>query len=210
YGYSSVAEGDLWKFSDIGAWVQVPRCITWLGYDEHVDSLSTMDNRVGVTSPESTLQVLPLFEEYTPLMTHPEEVEETLGTPMEVEPLDKTQLEDLGLNTCNNDIPLSSREVPSFDEPVPQPRPLANCPTLDVSLGDEMGPQPPIKPHSPDSFRMKVVEPLTIHTPPSPHVASFHPKDMYCYYRPCVDDPKKYYGFKPGLLGHSGSLGVDF
>ncbi|GJT86199.1 hypothetical protein Tco_1067916 [Tanacetum coccineum] len=86
-----------------------------------------------------------------------------------------------------------------------EPRPR----TLDVSLGDERGLEPPIKPYSPDSFRMKVVEPLTIHTPHSPHVASFHPKDMYCY-RPCVDDPKKYYGFKPGLLGHSGSLGVDF
>ncbi|GJV86339.1 cytokinin dehydrogenase 3-like protein [Tanacetum coccineum] len=145
-----------------------------------------------------------------PLVTHLKEVEETLGTPMEVEPLDETQLEDLGLNTCNHDIPLSSREVPSFDEPEPQPKPLANCPALDVSLGDERGSQPPIKPHSSDSFRMKVVEPLTIYTPPSPHVTSFHPKDVYCYYRPCVDDLKKHYGFKPGLLGYSGSLGVDF
>ncbi|GJX16439.1 hypothetical protein Tco_0217271 [Tanacetum coccineum] len=33
------AEGDLRKFSDIGAWVQVPRCMAWLDYDEHVDSL---------------------------------------------------------------------------------------------------------------------------------------------------------------------------
>ncbi|GKC86075.1 hypothetical protein Tco_1141792 [Tanacetum coccineum] len=231
------AEGDLRKFSDIGAWyaikdcaqydkkysnrtnvisdetivnpnaqivgddmvmVQVPRCMTCLDYDEHIDSLSTMDNDVRVTSPESTTQTLPSFEEYTPPVTYPEEVEKTLGTLIEVEPLDKTQLKDLGLNTCNHDIPLSSRKVPSFDKPEPQPKPLANCPTLDVSLGDERGPQPPIKPHSPDSFRMKVVEPLSIHTPPSPHVASFHPKDMYCYYRPCVDDPKKHYGSKPG------------
>ncbi|GJV06419.1 hypothetical protein Tco_1344075 [Tanacetum coccineum] len=129
---------------------------------------------------------------------------------MEVEPLDETQLKDLGLNTCNYDIPLSNREVPSFDEPEPQPNPLPNCPSLDVSLGEERGPEPPIKPHSSDSFRMKEVDSLTIHTPPSPHVASFHPKDTYCYYHPCIDDPKKHYGFKPGLLGHSGSLGVDF
>ncbi|GJZ90475.1 hypothetical protein Tco_0662402 [Tanacetum coccineum] len=129
---------------------------------------------------------------------------------MEVKPLDETQLEDLGLNTYNHDIPLSSKDVPCFDEPKPQPKPLANFPTLDVSLGDERGSQPPIKPHSLNSFRMKVVEPLTIHTPPSPHVASFHPKDMYCYYCPCVDDPKKHYGFKPVLLGLSGSLDVDF
>ncbi|GJZ13778.1 hypothetical protein Tco_0549008 [Tanacetum coccineum] len=44
------SEGDLRKFSDIGAWVQVPRCMAWLDYDEHVNSLSTMDNEVGVVT----------------------------------------------------------------------------------------------------------------------------------------------------------------
>ncbi|GJT89253.1 hypothetical protein Tco_1070970 [Tanacetum coccineum] len=78
----------------------------------------------------------------------------------------------------------------------------------DVS-SEERGPEPPIKPYSPDSFRMKEVDSLTINTPPSPHVASSHPKDVYCYYRPCIDDPKKHYGFKLGLLGKSASLGVD-
>ncbi|GKF57211.1 hypothetical protein Tco_0170748, partial [Tanacetum coccineum] len=170
-------------FGNEKVWVEMHRGIAW----DKVENLS----------PQSTPQVLPSFEEYTPPVTYPEEVEETLGTPIEVEPLDETQLEDLGLNTCNHDIPLSSREVPSFDEPKPQPQPLPNCPSLDVSLGDERGPEPPIKPHSPDSFRMKVVDSLTIHTPPSPHVASFHPKDTYCYYHPCIDDPKKHYGFKP-------------
>ncbi|GJU92096.1 hypothetical protein Tco_1304519 [Tanacetum coccineum] len=71
-------------------------------------------------------------------------------------------------------------------------------------------PEPPIKPPSMDSDRIKEVDHLTIHTPPSPHMASFHPKDVYCYYRPCIDDPKKHYGFKPCLLGHNRSLGVDF
>ncbi|GKB93979.1 hypothetical protein Tco_0980116 [Tanacetum coccineum] len=102
------------------------------------------------------------------------------------------------------------REVPSFDESGPQLQTLPSCPPLHVNLGDKKGLEPPIKPHSPDSFRMKVIDPLTIYTPPSPHMASFHPKDMYCYYHPCIDDPKKHYGFKPGLLGHSRSLGVDF
>ncbi|GKD38962.1 hypothetical protein Tco_1259169 [Tanacetum coccineum] len=115
-------------------------------------------------------------------MTYPEEIEETLGTPMEVEPLDHTKLEDVE----------------------PQPQPLPNCPSLDVSLGDERGLEPsikpPTKPHSLDSFRMKVVEPLNIHTPHSLHVASFHLKDVYCYYHPCIDDPKKHYGFKPGVV----------
>ncbi|GKD17479.1 hypothetical protein Tco_1206637 [Tanacetum coccineum] len=167
-------------------------------------------DKVENSDPQSTPQVLPSFEEYTPPVTCPEEVEETLGTPVEVEPLDETQLEDLGLNTCNHDTPLSSREIPNFNELEPQPQPLPSCPSLDISLREERGPEPPIKPHSPDSFRMKVVDNLTIHIPPSPHVASFYPKDVYCYYHPCVEDPKKHYGFKPGLLGDSGSLGVDF
>ncbi|GJX45725.1 hypothetical protein Tco_0262401 [Tanacetum coccineum] len=135
-------------------------------------------------------------------MTHPEEVEGTIGFPMEVEPLHEPQLEDLGLNTCNHDIPLSSREVPSFDEPKPQPHPLLNCPPLGVHLGDKRGTDPTIKPHSSDSFRMKVVDKSTINTPPSPHVAYFHPKDIYCYYHPCIDDPKKHYGFKPVFGWH--------
>ncbi|GJR55703.1 hypothetical protein Tco_1406224 [Tanacetum coccineum] len=131
YGYSSVVEGDLNKFSDIGAWyaikdcaqydkqcsnptsviydetisnpnaqivgddmvrVQVPRCMAWLDYDEHVDSLSTMGNEVGVTSPKSTTQTLPSFEEYTSPVTYPEEVEKTLGISIEVEPLNETKL----------------------------------------------------------------------------------------------------------------------
>ncbi|GJT72197.1 hypothetical protein Tco_1031483 [Tanacetum coccineum] len=152
--------------------VKIPSCMSWLdAYDEPLGDLDMMENKVENQSPQSTLHVLLSFEVYTLHVTYSEEVEETLGTPMEEEPLDQTKLE---------------------------------------NVGDERGPQPPIKPHSSDSFRMKVVEPLTIHTPPSPHVASFHPKDMYCYYRPCINDPKKHYGFKPGLLGHSGSLGVDF
>ncbi|GJV04079.1 hypothetical protein Tco_1337648 [Tanacetum coccineum] len=245
YGYSSIAEGDLRKFSDIGAWyaiedcaqhdkkcsnpisvisdetianpnaqiieddmvrVQVPRCMAWLDYDEHVDSLSTMDNEVGVTSPESTTQTLPSFKEYTPPVTYPEEVEKTLGAPIEVEPLNETKLEEVGLN-CNHNTPFSSREVPSFNEPKPQP--LLNSLSLDVSLGDVICLEPPIKPHSPDSSRMKVVDYLTTETPHSPHVASFYPKDVYYYYHPCVEDPKRHYGFKPGLLGKSVSLGVD-
>ncbi|GJW08179.1 hypothetical protein Tco_1570602 [Tanacetum coccineum] len=150
--------------------VQVSRCMAWLDYDKHVDSLSTMDNEVGVTSPESTTQIIPSFEEYTPPVTCPKEVEKTLGTPIEVEPLNETKLEEVGLN-CNHNTPFSSREVPSFDGPEPQP--LLNSPSLDVSLGDVIGPEPPIKPHSLDSSRMKVVDYLTTQTPPSPHVEMF-------------------------------------
>ncbi|GKB56297.1 hypothetical protein Tco_0912483 [Tanacetum coccineum] len=76
--------------------VQVPRCMTWLNYDEHVDSLSTMDNEVTVTSPKSTIQTLPSFEEYTSPVTYLEEVEKTLGTSIEVEPLNETKLEEVG------------------------------------------------------------------------------------------------------------------
>nr|GEV39144.1 zinc finger, CCHC-type [Tanacetum cinerariifolium] len=73
-------------------------------------------------------------------------------------------------------------------------------PSLEVDLGEYRDPKPPIKPPNPDSFRMKEVDHLTIHTPHLPHVASFHPKDTYCYYHPCIDDPKIHYGFKPGVV----------
>nr|GEU69876.1 reverse transcriptase domain-containing protein [Tanacetum cinerariifolium] len=119
---------------------------------KHVEILSTMDNEVGVTSPESTIQTQPSFEEYTPPVTYPEEVEKTLGTPIEVEPLNETKLEEVGLN-CNHNTPFSSREVCSFDGPEPQP--LLNSPSLDASLGDVIGPEPPIKPYSLDSSRIK-------------------------------------------------------
>nr|GEW17750.1 hypothetical protein [Tanacetum cinerariifolium] len=128
--------------------------MAWLNYNERVDSLSTMDNEVGVTRPESTIQTLPLFEVYTPPVTYPEEVGKTLGTLIDVEPLNETKLEEVGLN-CNHNTPFSSREVPSFDKLEPQPQPLPNCPPLDASLGTERGLKPPIKPQSPDSFRIK-------------------------------------------------------
>ncbi|GJW85327.1 hypothetical protein Tco_0158472 [Tanacetum coccineum] len=187
------AEGDLRKFSDIGAWyaiencaqydkkkcsnpisaisdetianlnaqivgddmvrVQATRCMAWLDYDEHVDSLSTMDNEVGVTGPESTIQTISSFEEYTPPVTHPKVVENTLGTPIEVEPLIETKLEEVGLN-CNHNTPLSSRGFPSVDEPKPELLPKFS--PLDVNLGDKRGTDPPINPYSPGSFRMKV------------------------------------------------------
>ncbi|GJU68634.1 hypothetical protein Tco_1254893, partial [Tanacetum coccineum] len=152
--------------------------------DEPIRDLNTMEDKVDNRSPQSTLQVLPSFEVYTPPMTHPKEVEETIGIPMEVEPLNETKLEEVGLN-CNHNTPLSSREDPSFDKSDPQPQPSHNFPSLDVSLGDVIGLEPPIKPHSPDSFRIKEVDHLNNHTPPSPHVVSLHPKD-------------------------TGSLGVDF
>nr|GEW35060.1 ribonuclease H-like domain-containing protein [Tanacetum cinerariifolium] len=149
-------------------------------------------------NPQSTPQVHRSFKENTTPVTYPDEIEEIIGIPIEVEPLDKTPLEDLGLNTCNHDIPLSSREIPNFDETKPKPHPLPNYPPLDVSLESKKGLKPPIKPHSLDSFKMNVIDNLTIHIPPSPHVAPFHLKDMYCYHHPCLGDPKKHYGFKPG------------
>nr|GEU81561.1 ribonuclease H-like domain-containing protein [Tanacetum cinerariifolium] len=86
------------------------------------------------SNPQSTLQVLPSFEENTPPVTYPNEVKEVIGITIEVEPLDETPLEDLGLNSCNHDIPLSSREIPNFDEPESQPQPLPSCPSLDMSI----------------------------------------------------------------------------
>ncbi|GJV42153.1 hypothetical protein Tco_1420593 [Tanacetum coccineum] len=132
--------------------VKIPRCMSWLdAYDEPIGDLDIMEDEAENSSPQSTPQVLPSFE---------------------VKPLDHIKLEDLGLNTCSHGLFLSSRKIPSVDEPKPQL--LPNFSPLDINLGDKRGTDPPINPYSPGSFRMKVVDPLTIHTPPSPHVAYFH------------------------------------
>ncbi|GJR06472.1 hypothetical protein Tco_0529456 [Tanacetum coccineum] len=114
-----------------------------------------MKDKVDNPSLQSTPKVLPSFEIYTPPMTYPKVVDETIGILMELEPLDHTKLEDLGLNTCNHDNPLRSREIPSVDELEPQL--LPNSSPLDVSLGGKRGIKPPINPYSPGSFRMKVI-----------------------------------------------------
>ncbi|GJT52447.1 hypothetical protein Tco_0978604 [Tanacetum coccineum] len=117
--------------------------------------LDIMEDKVDNSSPQSTPQVLPSFEVYTPPATYLKEVDETIGILMEVEPLDHTRLEDLGLNTCIHDLFLSSREIPSVDEPEPQL--LPNFSPLDVNIGDKRGTNPPINPYSPVNIRMKVI-----------------------------------------------------
>nr|GEX33442.1 hypothetical protein [Tanacetum cinerariifolium] len=111
--------------------VKIPRCMQWLDtYDDPIGDLDMIEDEAENPSPLSTLKFLPSFEIYTLPVTYPDEVEIILGTPMEDEPLDQTKLEDVGLN--NHIISLSSKEVPSFDEPKPQPQPLPNCPSLDI------------------------------------------------------------------------------
>jgi hypothetical protein len=135
----------------------------------------TWSDEVNNISPQNTQ---PSFEAHTPPVTYPEEVEETLGIPMEVEPLDQAPLEDVGLNTCSDNLTPSSREFPSVDEPEPQS--LHTFPSLDIFLGDKRGTDPPINQYYPGSFRMKEA----IHSPPSPHVAYSHPKGVYRYFHP--------------------------
>ncbi|GJW82938.1 hypothetical protein Tco_0156083 [Tanacetum coccineum] len=89
--------------------INLPKSQPKKTYDEDLESEIVM---VKMPSCMSFLDCRNAYDE-------PIEVKETLGTPMEIEPLDETQLEDLGLNTCNHGIPISSREVPSFDEPEP-------------------------------------------------------------------------------------------
>jgi hypothetical protein len=201
----------IWKaqskslFRDKKIRVETPRCMSWLGttliQDEHIGDLDKMEDRVENLSPPSTSQVLPSFEAYTPPVTYPEEVEETLGTPIEVEHLNQTQLEDICLNTYNDNLTLSSREVPSFDEPEPQPKPLPNLPSLDVNLGIKIGSDQPIKPYSPGSLRTKVVD----SKPCREEVNIGVENDLTCLHHPFMIDHKKHYGFKPGLLGQDGS-----
>nr|GEU71870.1 ribonuclease H-like domain-containing protein [Tanacetum cinerariifolium] len=148
----------------------ISKCMSWL--DAYDKPIGDIEDKVDNPSAQSTPQVLLSFEVYTPPMTYPKEVDETIGIPIEIEPLDRMKLEDLGLNTCCHDLFLSSKELFSVDEPEPQL--LPNHSPLDVNLGDKRRSDPPINLYSPGSFRMKVVKPLTSHTPPSPHVACFY------------------------------------
>ncbi|GKB19628.1 hypothetical protein Tco_0853551 [Tanacetum coccineum] len=83
-------------------------------YNEPIGDLDMMEDKVDNPSPKSILQVFLSYEVYTLPVTHLEEVEETIGIPIEVEPFNQTQLEDSGLNTCSHDISFSFREVPKL------------------------------------------------------------------------------------------------
>nr|GEW06134.1 hypothetical protein [Tanacetum cinerariifolium] len=124
--------------------VKMPKCMSWLTYDKPIGDLDMMEDKVDNLSPQCTPQVPISFKVYTLPMTYSKEEEETIGIPMEVEPLDHMKLEDLGLNTCSHDLFPSSRKFPSVDELKPQP--LPNLPFLDVNLGDKRGTDPPINP----------------------------------------------------------------
>ncbi|GKE56294.1 hypothetical protein Tco_1495479, partial [Tanacetum coccineum] len=108
--------------------VKMPKCMAWLD-DEPIGDLDTMEDKAKNPSPQSTPQVLSSFKVYTPPVTYPEEVEETIGIPME--------------------------GFPNVDEPEPQL--LPNFSPLDVNLGDKRGTDPPINPYSLGSFRMKEI-----------------------------------------------------
>ncbi|GKC78107.1 hypothetical protein Tco_1128881 [Tanacetum coccineum] len=75
--------------------VKMPKCMAWLD-DEPIGD---MEDKVDNPSPQSTPQVLLSIEVYTPPMTHPGEVEETIGILMEVGPSDHMKLEESRLNT---------------------------------------------------------------------------------------------------------------
>ncbi|GJT84827.1 hypothetical protein Tco_1066544 [Tanacetum coccineum] len=96
--------------------VKMPKCMAWLD-DEPIGDLDTMEDKAKNPSPQSTPQALPSFGVYTPPVTHPKDVEETI---MEVEPLNHMKLEDLGLGTNTHELFLSSKGLPSVDEPEPQ------------------------------------------------------------------------------------------
>jgi hypothetical protein len=182
---------------------EITGCTGWFDFTtiqaEHISNLDKMEDRVENLSPPSTPQVLPSFEAYTPPVTYSDEVDETLGVPIEVEPLYQTPLEDIGLNTCSDNLTLSSRESPSVDEPEPQSS--HNFPSLDIHLGDKRGADPPINPCSPGSLRIKVVDSKPCREEANIGVEN----DLTCLHHPFMIDHKKHYGFKPGLLGQDES-----
>nr|GEV04238.1 hypothetical protein [Tanacetum cinerariifolium] len=151
--------------------VKMPKCMALLD-DKPIGDVDTMEDKAKNPGLQITPQVLPSFEVYTPPITYLEEEEDTIGIPMELEPLNHMKLDHLGLNTNTHNLFLSSNGFHSVDEPEPQLLPSFS--PLDVNIRDKRGTIPPINPHSPSNLRIKKVETLTCHTPPSPHVADFH------------------------------------
>ncbi|GJZ12853.1 hypothetical protein Tco_0548083 [Tanacetum coccineum] len=68
--------------------VKIPKFMSWL--DAYDEPIGDMEDKKDNPSPQSTPQVLPSVEVYTPPVSYPEEVDETIGIPLEVEPLDIT------------------------------------------------------------------------------------------------------------------------
>nr|GEZ31311.1 putative zinc finger, CCHC-type, retrotransposon Gag domain protein [Tanacetum cinerariifolium] len=69
----------------------------------------------------------------------------------------------------SSDVTLRLKERIKENE---KPQPLLNNPSLDVSLGDVIGPVPPIKPYSLDSSRMKGLESTEV-SPPGEELSLF-------------------------------------
>ncbi|GJX57746.1 hypothetical protein Tco_0287643 [Tanacetum coccineum] len=90
---------------------------------------------LGFKNANFKFQAPPSFDVYTLPVTYPEELEETIGIPIEMEPFDQTQLEDVGLNTSSYDLFLSSREINYVDKPKPQL--LPNFSPIDVIFDEE-------------------------------------------------------------------------
>nr|GEU53317.1 hypothetical protein [Tanacetum cinerariifolium] len=99
--------------------VKVPKCMEWLD-DEPIGDLDTMKDKAKKSKPTKYPTSPPSFEVYTPPVTYRKDVEETIGIPVEIEPLDHMKLEDLGSNTNTHDLFLSFKGFFSVDEPEPQ------------------------------------------------------------------------------------------
>ncbi|GJW82202.1 hypothetical protein Tco_0146177 [Tanacetum coccineum] len=128
-----LTEGDLRKFSDIGAWYAIE---DYAKYDKNYSNPISAISDETIANLNAQIVRDDMVREYTPPVTYPEEVEKTLGIPVELEPLNETKLEEVGLH-FNHNTPFSSREVPSFDGPEPQP--LFNSPSLDGMFDNDWG-----------------------------------------------------------------------
>ncbi|GJR45020.1 hypothetical protein Tco_1313123 [Tanacetum coccineum] len=97
-------------------------------------------DKVDYLNPQSTPQVLLSFEIYTPPVTYPEKVDETIRIPMAVEPFDHMKLEVVGLNPNNNTAHYLVKRL----------------------LARNLGPKPVLR-----SFLLPIIDPQCHLTPPS-------------------------------------------
>ncbi|GJS77661.1 hypothetical protein Tco_0727542 [Tanacetum coccineum] len=130
------AGGNLRRLSAEEAWETIEDCAQcdkqWKNPTSTISDQTIANLKAQLVENEVVRVMIPKCMSWLDAYDEPIEAEETIGIPMEVQPLDHTKLEDLGLNTCSHDLFPSSREFTSVDEPEPQP--LPNLPFLDVNL----------------------------------------------------------------------------
>ncbi|GJT21828.1 hypothetical protein Tco_0891765 [Tanacetum coccineum] len=126
--------------------VKMPKCMAWLD-DEPLGDLDTIEDKVDNPSPQCTPQFLLLVKVHTPPVTHPEEVEKTIGIPMEENKLEYEDEDEVKIKMMGTGMDKESLEHNLYEDDI----------TPIICHNFSPTSNPPIKLKDSGSFRMKVI-----------------------------------------------------